>query len=442
MDTSDFDTWISVRKHYLPNEYHAIYDVINKHSDRFHKLPTLEELQLEVRDSVTSEKLYALEAIETEAEPFLLLDYLKNEYTQKEALFQLDKWVDNSIAFETAEEVVRALQDIATDLENKVEIEATKHSMQRMELFDSDDELKARIILGFNEEFDARFQFRPTDYILMGGRRGSGKSLTCCNIANTVVEQQNKIALYFSIEMEPREVLQRCCSISTDIPYYKIRNKTLDNLEWEKVAKWWATRYKNGDVHYEAYLEHRDYILFQKAISREELSEAYVHVVYDPSLTLGKFRSEVQKKKREGALGIVILDYLNKMKNSNNPKEDYLDWKAQLNMSQSIKEVAQVEEVPVFSPYQTDETGEARMAKGILDSCDAAFVLTAFKGDNSAINFKCTKMRNADDEEDFTSAINWTTLKIGPHSVEKPIVEEKKKLGKKAAHTNEPIYDD
>lgn len=440
MDTSDFDTWISVRKHYLPNEYHAIYDIINKHSDRFHKLPTLEELQLEVRDSNTSEKLYALEAIETEAEPFLLLDYLKNEYTQKEALFQLDKWVDNSIAFETAEEVVRALQDIATDLEKKVELEADKHSMQRVELFDSDDEISARVVLGFNQDFDNRFQFRPTDYILMGGRRGSGKSLTCCNIANTLVDQ-GKVALYFSIEMEPREVLQRCCAIGTDIAFYKIRNKTLDNLEWEKVAKWWSTRYKNGEAHFQKYLEHRDFVLFQKSLSREELSDAYVHVVYDPSLTLGKFKAEVQKKKREGNLGIVILDYLNKMKNTNNPKDDYLDWKAQLNMSQSVKEIAQIEETPIFAPFQTDESGEARMSKGILDSCDAAFVLTAYKGDNSAMNFKCTKMRNADEEE-FTSEINWLTLKIGPHSVEKPIVEEKKKIGSKVTHNKDSIYDD
>ena len=107
LEVKDFDTWNNVRRHYLPTEYHSLFDVIEKHIEKYHKLPTLEELKLEVRDGPTVDKIYALEDAGIEVEPYLLLEYIKNEYAQKEALSQLDKWVDGSMAFETAEEVVR-----------------------------------------------------------------------------------------------------------------------------------------------------------------------------------------------------------------------------------------------------------------------------------------------------------------------------------------------
>ena len=79
----DFETWTSVRKDYLPNEFHTLFGVIDKHADKFHKLPTLDDLKFEVRDPGTLEKVYALQGIEVDVDAFSLLQYLKNEYTQK-----------------------------------------------------------------------------------------------------------------------------------------------------------------------------------------------------------------------------------------------------------------------------------------------------------------------------------------------------------------------
>ena len=67
LECEDFDTWTNVRKHYLPDEYHVLFDIISKHSDNYHKLPTLEELKLSVRDAATTDKVYALESVDTEA---------------------------------------------------------------------------------------------------------------------------------------------------------------------------------------------------------------------------------------------------------------------------------------------------------------------------------------------------------------------------------------
>ena len=86
----DFQTWSVTYKQYLPSEYHSLYKVIDKHCETFHKMPTIEDLKYEIRDSNTREKLFAVEAVEVDADPEMLLQYLKNEYTQKEILDSLE----------------------------------------------------------------------------------------------------------------------------------------------------------------------------------------------------------------------------------------------------------------------------------------------------------------------------------------------------------------
>jgi replicative DNA helicase len=451
LELEDFDTWTNVRKHYLPSEYHELFEVVNKHVDNFHKLPTMEELKLEVRDQSTLDKVYALESIETEAEPFLLLEYVKNEYAQREVLFQLDKWVDSSMAFETAEEVVRHIQQIGVELETKVELTPAEETMQKISLFDSEEELAARITLGFNTDFDSRFNFRPTDLIFMGGERGAGKSITGSNIARNVITQQNKKVLSFSVEMPVREVLQRDAAIATEIPYFKIRDKNMSVQEYEKLAKWWAERYVDGQDAYEKYLQHRSFDKFHSIVSRQSLVPAHLDVIYDPNLTLGRINAEIDKRLMMGEdIGLVVVDYVQVVKRIAN--SDYslkhVDWQEQIQVSRGLKNIAETRKIPVYSPFQIDKDGNARFAKGILDACDAAFNLKAHKGDVPCIEFETVKMRAADDTEVFTSAMNWSTLVIGPNSVTPPARESK---GGKTAFGNSSeaitvktngIYDD
>jgi hypothetical protein len=109
-------------------------------------------------------------------------------------------------------------------------------------------------------------------------------------------------------------------------------------------------------------------------------------------------------------------------------------------MSHSFKVLAQ-EGVPVLSPYQTDATGEARMAKGILDSCDAAFTMDAHTKKDSVVTLNCTKMRNANDEESFTSVVDWLCLAIGPETGVNPKekVEVEEESGGGESHDDVPF---
>lgn len=449
LECEDFDTWTNVRKHYLPNEYHKLFEVINKHSDTYHKLPTFEELKLGIRDGATVEKVYALETSEeVDTEPFLLLDYLKSEYAQKEALSQFDRYIDDSLAFETAEETVKHIQQIAADLELKVDIKDPSENMQKINLFESEEDLGNRVTLGLNSDFDAQYQITTTDYVMMGGPKGAGKSITCNNIARHIIETKNQVALYFSIEMEAIEVLQRDASIATRIPFNKIRNKNLSIVEWEKIVEYWGTRFKNSQTHIDAYREHRSFERFHTAISKEELSDAYLDIVYDPNLTLTKIRNEVQKRINQGVnVGIIIVDYINQvhLRETVGGSKDQYEWKEQILISTGLRRLAQELRIPVFSPYQIDAGGNARFAKGILDAPTVVLKISKVPQSYGIMVFDVEKMRHAPDELRIISVMDWNALKIGPQSGELPEEDEeqdKPSFGKKKKKSSESIYDD
>jgi hypothetical protein len=88
-----------------------------------------------------------------------------------------------------------------------------------------------------------------------------------------------------------------------------------------------------------------------------------------------------------------------------------------------MKLYAQEYETMVFAPYQTDASGEARFAKGILDAADAAYSLETWEQQDNCMTFNCVKMRS-NRMESFTSTVDWETLKIGPQSAMNPKEKE------------------
>ena len=434
----DFQTWSVTHRHYLPAEYHALYSVIDKHCEKFHVMPSFDDLKLEIRDSATREKLYAIESVEVDADAYMLLQYLKNEYTQKEILNSLEDYIDNSVSFEDAQESVDHLHQIVLDIESKVDLEDPQESMQRIDLFEPEEELEKYVPLGLNAEYDLSTQFSPRDLVMVGGKRGAGKSVICANIAQSVFAS-GKSAIYFTIEMDSRNILQRCCSIATGVPFNRLRTKNLSLTEWERVAGWWASRFTGGQERLKEYRIDRDFAKFHSKLTNncELLPTQQLDVVYEPALTLSKIRAELDKKVRPLNVGIIVVDYINQVKRSSLPSRTggQYDWTEQIEVSKALKSMAQEYEVTVFSPYQTDASGEARFAKGILDAADAAFTLETWEHEDNCITLNCVKMRNGA-MTSFTSVVDWDSLKIGPESALTP--QEK---SDSASKTGESISD-
>ena len=416
----DFDTWGNLRENYLPAEYQALHKVMHTHVKNFGHLPTFEDLKLSIRDRKLREKTFAIEAVDIDVDAWMLLEYLKNEYAQVEILDELDKFVEKTIAISSAEENVEVLQQIVLDIGDRVDLKAPEENMQTISLFDSEKNLKKYLPLGLNDEYDQKLKFSPRDLVLVGGRRGAGKSLTCVNIANNVYNQ-GRSSIYFTIEMDSRSILQRMCALGARVPIGRLATRNLTSTEWNRVAEWWANRFVDGVDLLPDFYESRDFDTLHTELSKKKLTpDRQLDVIYDPVLSLSRIRKELESKINQTDVGVIIVHYLNQVKRSNAPsKGGQYDWTEQIEVSKTLKSMAQEYEVPVFSPYQTDNTGEARFAKGILDAADAAYTIETWSPEDECITFNCTKMRSAK-MEGFTSVMDWETLKIGPQSTMNP----------------------
>lgn len=418
LEEANLDTWSNLRKIYLPSEYHNIHSIVEGHVDKYHKLPTFEELKFEVRDRATSDKITLIEREEVDAESFMLLDYLKSEFAQKELLSGMSKFLDESVAFSNAEDAISGVYDIVSKVEDKVDIRKPSDSIERVELFDTEEEMEASLRLGLNEDYDKDCIFPNTSLILLGGYRGSGKSIICNNIAQHQ-HDTGKTAIKFTIEMSLREELQRQCAIATGVPHVKIRYKELSVLEWEKVALWWAARYEDGlDVYEQVYLKDRDFSKFHSIVSKRKLANPAIDFVHTPDLTIAKLKAETLKRlNKYDNVGVVIVDYLNKMKNSDFTQNKF-DWIEQIQVSDKLKTFSEEIGIPIVSPFQTKADGGVKFSKDILVPADAVFNIN--KGDGY-LHFENTKMRHMV-EKDFVSQMHWDSLKCGPESAE--LIEE------------------
>ena len=416
----DLDTWANLKEHYLPGDFQSIFKVLDKHIEQYQDLPQFEDLRYEIRDRKLQEKIFAIESVDVEVDAWLLLDYLKNEYAQVEILDQLDRYIDNTVAMATAEENIEQLQEIVLKVSESVDVKPPAESMEKISLFEDDKELSKYLPLGLNSDYDSEIQFSPKDLVLVGGRRGSGKSVTCCNLAANVYES-GRSAIYFTIEMDSRSILQRICSVATKVPLKRLRSKMLSSQEWSLVAGWWAGRFDGGHELLPEFIKSADkaenFEAFHNKLTKLQLhKDRQIDVIYDPALTLSKIQSELDKKVNQLDIGVVIVDYLNQVKRHNAPsRSGQYDWTEQIEVSKKMKLYAQEYETMFFAPYQTDASGEARFAKGILDAADAAYSLETWEQEDNCMTFNCTKMRS-NVMKSFSSVIDWETLKIGPQS--------------------------
>ena len=138
----DIETWGSLRLEYLPKEFHSIFRAVSKHFDSENSLPTFDDLKLSIPSREVQEKIAALESTDVDSEPYLLLEYLKNEYAQDMILSEVDTYLDRSVAMSRAEENVEALENIVIKVKDNIDLEIDSVSMQKIELFQTEEDLK------------------------------------------------------------------------------------------------------------------------------------------------------------------------------------------------------------------------------------------------------------------------------------------------------------
>jgi replicative DNA helicase len=232
--------WSKLKLAFLDPAYSSVYTLITRHYDKYSSLPSFDDLETISREGSSQKILATLRLIdETDVCAEVALDALIDQYTQNQALILLDKFLDKVPQYDSTE-VKEGLASIVLTLDEKTLTTEGVFTMSDLLLFERPDELaKHRVHLGLNNTFDAVLGgVARQELILIGGKRGSGKSITCSNLMINQYEAGNA-SIYFTIEMIAKETLQRNMSILANVDHQRLKQ---GNCTDEEVLKLVQTR--------------------------------------------------------------------------------------------------------------------------------------------------------------------------------------------------------
>ncbi len=428
----NLDIWAKLKLVFLDPAYSSLYSVVNKYYEKYNAIPSFDDLELTLREGPASKTLATLRLTEVpDVSAEVALDALIDQYTQNETVKLLDKFVDKLPLYDT-NEIKENLATIALTIEEKTHTSEKVFTMADMMMFSRPEDLeKERVYLGLNNSFDSVLGgVARQELILIGGKRGSGKSIASSNLFINQYESGNS-SIYFSIEMTAKETMERNLSILANVNLQNLKQHKLTDDELLRVVKARAEMFVDGEEFVSEFLRHRDRFKFEEMLVRScsLKPDNQMIIVDDRDLTLSSIDLHIGKAKAKfgDKLKLVIVDYLNQIVLEGN---DQYDWKPQIEVSKKLKNLARKYEIVMVSPYQIDKDGEARFAKGILDAADIALTMEAHDKETNAISFETTKIRGGK-EMAFTSPIDWDTLRISSQSIDKPAAKESiKKAGK------------
>ncbi len=162
---------------------------------------------------------------------------------------------------------------------------------------------KYKTELGMSSIDNAFGGFNNTDFIVVGGRPGMRKTMFSTTVTETVGLKNKKPVLFFSLEMPNEQISER-------VAFHRARVSKKDLLS------------NRGGVMDEAW--------GKVGNCMKEFIDSPIYINDKPALSVHEMRAEARRMhKKLGGLGVVIVDYLQKMRMSD-PE----------NMNRSVGEIA------------------------------------------------------------------------------------------------------
>jgi len=424
LETQSNDLYSKFLSSYFTGVDSIIYDKIKAFYKANTRLPSTDEIlavrkEEELQDYIESQILAEDNYNEALTNEFLV-SQLQDYYVRDETISFLDKLVDNLEQLEKVE-IVDKFQNHLLHLNQAIPHEDELFDVAELDFFPSEEDFKI-YPSGLSNEYDAtNGGFATQELVLLGGRRGSGKSIISLNLALNRFLQGNTTS-FFTIEMRYKEVYDRLLSIISEVPFLDIFRNQLTNDQKVKIARAkFKTFYKESDtvVNLLGELEQKqDFKEFEKRIKIEkpELTDNRLFLIDDESLTLNRIDHYCNMfSSKYPNYNMAVVDYINIVKH-----EDQKDWKTQITIADNLKSLSRKYDITMLSPYQIDATGEARFAKGILDSADRSFNFfpppeSEDRELENKISIHTTKIRNGK-HMSFDVLMNWSCVKINPNS--------------------------
>ncbi len=172
---------------------------------------------------------------------------------------------------------------------------------------------------------------QPSDFIIVAGRPGMGKTGFLLTVAKNAAQRHRKHVAIFSLEMSNEQLVQRLIAQETGIDSQRLRTGRLDENEWP---------------------------LFTHAV--EVLSDTVIFLDDTPAITPLQLRTKCRRLHMEFGLDLILVDYLQLMtagvRMENRVQEvSYI--------SRNLKVLARELDVPVMAAAQLSRAVEQRHDK-------------------------------------------------------------------------------
>lgn len=447
LETGDLDNFSKLRINFFSKLYTPIFKIIYQFYLKKGNVPSFEEVFLYVRDPLLKESIFALQLLNVpDVSTDLAVAALIDKYVQDETLVGISGLL-NKITYLDSNEIKESLGTLLLDIDSKLNTDESIIYADQFNIFEHTEITESKKTpTGISNWIDANIGgFYEEDLVLLGGKRGDGKSLVCANVVANQYKQGN-MGVYFTIEMTGQEIYGRILSILSQVPYKQIKHNKFTELEELAMVIARANMFDNAEDLVQKFTEEGDRFAFERELRHQKhlKHNNQIVVIDDRKLSIPTIDFTVQKLKAQHGdkLKVVVVDYLNVIATGGTANDANLyEWKDQMLISKWLKDIARKHKVTVLSPYQISDDGAVRMSKGILDSCDMAIQLTNMQ---SSMTFKCVKSRASESKFTTRVGLNLETLTIDPDEIviESPEeAEEKpmKKRGTSRSHYEEEL---
>lgn len=419
LDTQSTDLYNKLVHKFFTDTNLILFNRIQRFYEQHMRIPTPQEFFELQRSSNTidylEDQIFSDTSKAEQLSNEFIADQLQDYYIREETIGWLDNFIGQLESLERTE-IIDKIQAHILDLHKYLPDGDELFDVAKMDLL-QDSEKFTTFTSGLSTEYDAvNGGFGLQELIMFGGRRGSGKSIITLNAAKHQFLNNDSSVAFFSIEMRFVEVYYRLMSMLSEVPFMRFLKNELTVQDKLVIAKTKLDTFyeqcDEGKELYDTLIRNGNIKEFDFALrsGKVPFKSKRFHIIDDVNLTIPKIDHYLNMLTKKHDVRTSVVDYLNIIK-----VEDRMDWKSQIGLADSLKVLSRKYDQMMMSPYQIDATGEARFAKGVLDSADRSFRFTPadLNEDPNILPFEITKIRNGKGMK-FNVHMNWDCLKVIP----------------------------
>jgi len=205
-------------------------------------------------------------------------------------------------------------------------------TMERIESLHGAGQTITGVATGFKDLDERTAGFQASDLIIVAARPSMGKTAFCLNIAqHAAIEKGTGVAI-FSLEMSKEALVQRLLTAEARVDAHRLRSGTLRDSDYKLLAS-----------------------------AAGILSSAPIWIDDSAALTPLELRSKARRIKAEADVGLIIVDYLQLMREPEYSENRVQEISA---ISRGLKALAKELSIPVVALSQLSRAPEQRGGEG------------------------------------------------------------------------------